>query len=369
MPDDFAAAIDRARALVLAGKPQEATRLIRQALSRQGAIDPTVDPVTDPRPLRRVDPANLPDAEILPGPAAPKVVPLSGRRPAPRRTPAPGTATSGRHRIETPEGARDYTLFLPDLPPDTPPAGLILMLHGCTQTPEDFALGTRMNQHAQQAGLIVAYPAQTRGHNPQGCWNWFRPADQRRDRGEPAILAALARQLAADHRLPPHRLFAAGLSAGGAMAAILGHEYPDLFSAIAIHSGLAAGAASDVASAFAAMRGDGPAPAAQRGGPRIITFHGSADATVHPANSAQIMAAARHGGTAPRITTGTAQGRAFTRSQTFGPDGQPLTEHWEIEGSGHAWSGGSPSGSHADPSGPDASALMIDFFLGQPGRT
>lgn len=383
MPDDFATAMNRARDLVRAGKPQEATRLIQATLGSQPALDATPDPVTVPRPVSArhgkpsIDPSRIDDAELAadkPGsrrrPLGDVITGLTKNRPKFPKTRmakpdigVPQGASFDWRHVDTPHGGRDYRLYVPSRMPDGP-QGLILMLHGCTQNPDDFAAGTCMNAHAERHGLIVAYPAQTRNDNAQACWNWFRQADQVRDRGEPAILAAITRTLGAEFRIPADRLFAAGLSAGGAMAAILGQTYPDLFSAVAIHSGLAAGSASDVVSAFAAMRGDAQSPARSVRTPRTITFHGSADNTVHPDNSAQIMALARHGTTDPVVTTGTAQGRRYNRSQTFGADGTVQTEHWEIAGAGHAWSGGSPAGSYTDAKGPDASALAVAFFLG-----
>ena len=201
------------------------------------------------------------------------------------------------------------------------------------------------------------------------CWNWFRPGDQRRDAGEPAILAGLARHIVAGVRRAAKRVFVAGLSAGGAMAAVLGETYPDLFAAVGVHSGLPAGCASDVMSAFAAMRGDpGVAPAVRRRGrmPRTIVFHGGADRTVHPSNAEQIVAAARSPA-ALRDERGEAGGRAYVRIVADGPGGPPELECWMVDGAGHAWSGGDPAGSYADPAGPDASAEMVRFFL-QTGR-
>lgn len=383
MPDDFATAMNRARDLVRAGKPQEATRLIQATLTAQPPLDATPDPVTHPRPAPprnrkpRIDPSRIEDAELANAkpdrkrrPLGDVISGLTKNRPAMPKARAasagidtPAGARFEQRRLDTPQGSRDYRLYVPSALPDGP-QGLILMLHGCTQNPDDFAAGTAMNAHAERHGLVVAYPAQTRSDNAQSCWNWFRPADQMRDRGEPAILAAIARTLADEFRIPADRIFVAGLSAGGAMAAILGQTYPDLFSATAIHSGLAAGSATDVVSAFAAMRGDAATPARSNRPVRTITFHGSADSTVHPANSAQIMALARQTAEEPLVTTGTANGRAFTRSQTFAPDGAVQTEHWEIAGTGHAWSGGSPAGSYTDPAGPNASALAVGFFLG-----
>lgn len=379
MPDDFATAMTRARDLVRAGKPQEATRLIQATLAQQPALDPTPDPVTDPRPVRQarpmIDPASLPDAEVVapePGkrrPLADVITGLTRNRPKLKPAPASGSrpplASGARFDwrvIETAQGRRDYRLYVPASLPEGP-QGLVLMLHGCTQSPDDFAAGTAANSHADRLGLIVAYPAQTRSHNAQACWNWFRPSDQTRDSGEPAILAALARTLAAEFSIPKDRVFAAGLSAGGAMAAILGKAYPDVFSAVAIHSGLAAGSASDVVSAFAAMRGEARTGSGRTTSPRTITFHGTADSTVHPVNSAQIMSAAREAAHKAIVTKGVANGRSFTLGRTLAPDGTRLTEDWLIEGAGHAWSGGSPAGSYTDANGPDATALMLGFFL------
>jgi poly(hydroxyalkanoate) depolymerase family esterase len=258
-----------------------------------------------------------------------------------------------------PEGSRRYRLYVPAaVAAGAAPAGLVLMLHGCTQTPEDFALGTGMNAAAETAGLLVVYPAQERGENSLGCWNWFRPGDQGRHRGEAALLAALVREIVAEHRVPEGRAFAAGLSAGGAMAAVLGESHPEVFAAIGVHSGLPAGSASDVLTAFAAMRGEtaGPAPR-----PRVptIVFHGTADGTVHPVNAARLA-----GVPDPAATIhGEAGGRSYRRSLAPGSDGVPSVECWLIDGAGHAWSGGSAAGSYADPAGPDATAEMLRFFL------
>jgi poly(hydroxyalkanoate) depolymerase family esterase len=276
-------------------------------------------------------------------------------------------------------GTRQYRLYVPASAVHGL-EGLVMMLHGCTQTPEDFATGTNMNAVAEANRLLVAYPAQTRANNAASCWNWFNPGDQRRDAGEPAIIAGLARELAAEFDIPRGRIFAAGLSAGGAMAAVLGETYPDVFAAIGVHSGLPAGAANDVISAFAAMRGDSattsPKPSGGSGrGPRTIIFHGTADRTVHAGNAERLAAAAgaRTPSGASRSERGTAgSGRAWARTRVEDPQGTVAVELWMIEGAGHAWAGGQAGGSYTDPSGPDASAEMVRFFLspeqGRSGR-
>jgi poly(hydroxyalkanoate) depolymerase family esterase len=263
-------------------------------------------------------------------------------------------------------GQRDYWLYTPGSAKGGM-AGLIVMLHGCTQTPQDFAAGTAMNLHAERHGLGILYPAQARGANAQSCWNWFSKADQRRDRGEPAILSGMTRQIIAGSGVPPAQVFVAGLSAGAAMAVILGEAYPDQFAAVGAHSGLPFGAASDVASAFAAMAGQpakaGLAPSSGRK-PATIVFHGTGDTVVHPDNGTRIVADALSGnGTQVQtVEHGQAQGRAFSRTITSGT-GSPNVEHWVVEGMGHAWSGGQAAGSYTDRAGPDASAEMVRFFL------
>lgn len=273
-------------------------------------------------------------------------------------------------RYEAQEGARDYRLYVPAAL-DGPPRGLILMLHGCTQTPEDFAVGTGMNALAERERLILAYPEQRQTHNGNRCWNWFRPEDQRRGDGEPAVLAGMTQALVAEFSVPHDRVFVAGLSAGGAMAAVLGETYPDLIDAVGVHSGVACGSARDARSALAAMRGLVTAgiPGGVEG-PRTIIFHGDADRTVHPSNAARLVVRAVGEGASGHWNTHTEGGRAVTRSVTRnGPDGRTV-ELWMVEGAGHAWSGGNPAGSYAEAEGPDASAEMVRFFLSkEPGQT
>lgn len=265
-------------------------------------------------------------------------------------------------------GSRRYRVYIP-ASAGSAATGMIVMLHGCTQTPEDFAVGTGMNDLAEKHGFIVIYPHQSRGENAQSCWNWFRRSDQRRGSGEPAILASLAQKLAADHRVPRNRIFVAGLSAGGAMAAILGETYPDVFSGVGAHSGLAAGSAKDVPSAFTAMAGNGSgaAPASGTAAVRTIILHGTSDSTVHPINGEQIAQRALAHGPRQTLQTedrGQAGGRDYVRKVILDGGGASLVEHWEIEGLGHAWSGGCAKGSYTDERGPDASRAIVRFFFG-----
>lgn len=291
-----------------------------------------------------------------------------------------GTATGQSTGVERPQdtyacdaGARSYHVYIP--PTVTSSAtGVVMMLHGCTQTGQDFATGTGMNTLADAHGFVVVYPQQSRGDNAQSCWNWFSPSDQQRDRGEPAILAGLMHKVMADFDVPLNRGFVAGLSAGGAMAAILGEAYPDVFSAVGVHSGLPVGAATNVASAFAAMAGPASERTSHDRAPsdvRSIIFHGTADSTVHPSNAERIAMRAKVGATADDIETiSTVQigGRTVEQAVTTMPCGSTRVEVWSVGGLGHAWSGGQPGGSYTDIQGPDASAEMVRFFFEQAGH-
>lgn len=270
-------------------------------------------------------------------------------------------------------GSCAYKLYLPASQP-VRPKGLIVMLHGCNQNPDDFARGTHMNAEAERHGLAVVYPAQTAGDNAAACWNWFRAGDQARGAGEPAMLASLVRKLTKEFGLDRGSVFVAGLSAGGAMAAILADVYPDLFSAAGVHSGLARGAAQGVMSAATAMRSGGTIPAetvARAAAPmRRIIFHGDADGTVHASNAAMIVAAALGEGAVPAKVVGrSVRGRDYVRSDFAGPDGRIRLQLWMLTGGGHAWSGGRVAGTYTDATGPDASALMVRFFLAGPALT
>jgi poly(hydroxyalkanoate) depolymerase family esterase len=266
-------------------------------------------------------------------------------------------------------GTRAFKLFQP-AGVEGSPLPLVVMLHGCTQDPDDFAAGTRMNELAQERGFYVLYPQQAARSNSHKCWNWFVPGDQRRGAGEPALLAGMTRHVMQTHPIDPARVYVAGLSAGGAMAAILAREYPDLFAAAGIHSGLPAGAARDVGSAFKVMKSGAPA-APTRSAP-LVVFHGDADDTVASRNGDALIESVL--AALPRCArtdgAGTAGGRSFRHTSWRAADAPvhapSLAEQWSIAGAGHAWSGGSASGSYAEAAGPDASREMLRFFLEHP---
>jgi len=205
------------------------------------------------------------------------------------RTSVPDGARFEERTYANAAGSRTYKLFVPSGYIENP-VPLVVMLHGCKQSPDDFAVGTRMNQLAEEQTFLVAYPAQSTAANPSRCWNWFKALDQERDQGEPSLIAGITREIMSDFEVEPGRVFIAGLSAGGAAAAILGTSYPELFAAVGVHSGLACGAALDMPSAFAAMRTGARAELDRPGAVRIIVFHGDRDMTVNSVNGDQVIA-------------------------------------------------------------------------------
>ena len=282
--------------------------------------------------------------------------------------------TNGSHTHAT--LTRGYKLYVP-----TPSTGqarpLVVMLHGCTQNPDDFALGTGMNERAREQGFCVLYPEQSQAANPQRCWNWFKHNHQCRGSGEPALIASMTQAIIKEHDIDPRRVFIAGLSAGGAMAAIVADAYPEIFAAAGVHSGLPNGAASNVGEALAVMSsgqsGNGMSSTQatklpQRLVPTIV-FHGDQDRTVHPRNGEQVIASALGSSSAasPRVTQGVSpNGRRYTSATHHGDTGKVLAEHWLVHGAGHAWSGGHAKGSYTDATGPDATAEMLRFFFEHP---
>lgn len=282
----------------------------------------------------------------------------------------------GAYRGE--HGARRYRLYVPDSRSLHPT--LLVMLHGCTQDALDFAAGTRMNDLAEEAGLLVLYPEQPVEAHPKRCWRWYEPEHQVRGRGEPAILAGLIRQVSEAHDVPRDGIHLAGISAGAAMALVVASAYPELFGSVASHSGIPYGAARSAEDGLAVMTGGGPdvevlarrlreaAGGSHSSLPPLLVFQGTADEAVHPDNAertvqAWLRAAGRGRPAGPdvrREAEGTA-GRAWVRRVWRDGDGRPQVEQWTVEGLGHAWSGGSEAGSYADPRGPDASREILRF--------
>lgn len=291
-----------------------------------------------------------------------------GRAGRPAQIDAPLGGAAFEERLFIGEaGKRGYKLYVPSgYTGQAVP--LVVMLHGCTQSPDDFAAGTRMNELAEEQTFLVAYPAQPQSANISKCWNWFRASDQQRGRGEPSLIAGITREVMSDLAVEPGRVYIAGLSAGGAAAAVMGQTYPELYAAIGVHSGLACGAATDMPSAFEAMRQGRPSAGGSKGTVPTIVFHGDGDLTVNPVNGDQVIAQSKAGaGLRQTQSRGQSEkGVHYTRIVHTGDDGKPRLEQWVLHGAGHAWSGGSSAGSFTDPSGPDASREMMRFFRQHP---
>jgi poly(hydroxyalkanoate) depolymerase family esterase len=278
------------------------------------------------------------------------------------------------HTYDGPEGTRRYRLAVPAGLDPARPAPLLVMLHGCTQDPDDFAAGTRMDSLAADRGVIVVWPEQPAAAHPQKCWTWYDPAHQARGTGEPAILAAIAREVAARLPVDPTRVYVAGISAGGAMAVNVAASHPDLFAAVAAHSAVAYRAAGNAMEALAAMR-DGAADesalnaaaAAAFGAgirrPPLLVIHGAADAVVNVENGRQLARQWAGGARPASSARGESGGRAFSLDAYADASGAPVAELILVEGLGHAWSGGSSDGTYTDPAGPDASEHVLRFLL------
>ena len=362
-----------------AGPMQRVTETIRQALGSVTRGNPTSPSASSPAAddsiidvAARVVGADevASDARSAPGP-----------QPA-QRHPSGHFAT---HQFTGAAGTRSYRLYTPPGSGGAP-RPVVVMLHGCTQTSDDFARGTRMNQLADLHDVLVVYPEQAAQANPSRCWNWFNTQDQSRDNGEPSLIAGIVREVIASRAADPRRVFVAGLSAGGAMAVILGETYPELFAGVGAHSGLPYASAHDVPSALAAMKGgrSGSVPSipvpARSARPLshpvpTIVFHGDRDHTVQQKNGTDIvdqaLGAYHARSVGEKLRRVTQQGKApggrrFEQTLLIDGNGLAHIEHWVLRGAGHAWAGGDAGGSYTDPTGPDASAEMLRFFLSRP---
>jgi poly(hydroxyalkanoate) depolymerase family esterase len=333
------------------GDLRAATATILTALGRHSPASGTEDVID-------VEARSIPDPDA----GVPPVAALTDEGPSTKEQPTfdDGCGESfNPGRFGTASAARDYKLYVP------PAAGtkrlpLVVMLHGCTQDPDDFAAGTRMNDAAREQGMFVLYPAQSGKANPQRCWNWFKHNHQARGRGEPALLAAMVQEIIARYPIDAERVYVAGLSAGGAMAAILASAYPEVFAAVGVHSGLPAGAARDLPSALQAMKNGSTRPHGTGAQIPTIVIHGDRDRTVHPVNGENIFGCTD--GTSELQEGRTGDGHRWTRRMQRDGTGKVIAEHWSIHGADHAWSGGSERGSFTDPRGPDATAAMLRFF-------
>ena len=342
---------------VQARDPQAATDIIQQALAQAGLL--TSQQKTDASPQA----PEFVDLNSPPAWSKPKSRPRPATKPQSR---LPGRFIVGSHVCEA--GSRRYKLYIPAKPAEGR-RPLVVMLHGCTQNPDDFAVGTGMNALAEELGVLVLYPEQDGRANHSHCWNWFEPGHQARDAGEPGILAGMTREVMREYDAEPSQVFVAGMSAGGAMAAVLGAEYPELFAAIGVHSGLPAGSARDMITGLQAMKKPGRGRSLREAVP-VIVFHGDADHVVNQGNGEAVLkqfVGAHAGLRATPLhaseTESTQGGRRATHRTWRDEEGRAMAEHWVVHGAGHTWAGGDAAGSHTDALGPNASREMLRFFL------
>jgi len=353
------------------GKLAEATALLQGSAGASAPPPAWRQTVPPPPPSSRQSPGTFRDGlgsvnlrDFL------SRMPRDGRTHAARSAPVgsrlPGRWLRGSYANGA--GERSYGLYVPSGYAGQP-VPLIAMLHGGTQSADDFAAGTRMNELAERHTFLVVYPEHSANANPMRYWNWFQRAHQHRDTGEPSLIAGITRHIAAEHAVDAARVYVAGFSAGAAMAAVMAACYPDVYAAVGVHSGLAYGVASDVASAFEAMK-HGARRRSAAGTVPLIVFHGDSDPTVDHVNAKCLVdvwvRAAGESSSRYRILNHAGQvpqGRRYTRHVFTDGEGKPVVEQWTIHDGGHAWAGGSPHGSYTDPSGPDASAELVRFFL------
>jgi poly(hydroxyalkanoate) depolymerase family esterase len=380
MTQTFLAEMQKSTALVRDGNVLEATKLIQSVLragvaeAEHSSSDLEEQPIHQRRGVKDLNRnfAQPGHATARPRRSLRENIALLQKGtalPLPRvargREPIPHGASFETNSFSCAAGSRNYKLYVPSKP-SISPRPLVVMLHGCTQDADDFASGTGMNRLAEELNVLIAYPEQSSGHNQLKCWNWFDPQHQRQNFGEPAIIAGIVDEIVSKRTADRSRIFVIGLSAGGAMAIVLGKTYPEVFSGIGVHSGLPYLSASDVASAFAAMKKTRSGSRSDRGSlkTRTIVFHGDADTTVHVGNGSQVFSEAfASDDTKLTISNGEVPGgHRYSVTKAKSADGETVAEYWMIKGAGHAWSGGHLAGSYTDPKGPDASREMLRFF-------
>ena len=301
-----------------------------------------------------------------------------------------GSWTSGT--VKNASGSLDYKLFVSSTYRKDKPVPLVLMLHGCTQKAEELAAISGFNELADKNSFLVAYPEQSAAANPLRCWNWFDPKHQSRDAGESSLIAAVIQDIRASYTIDQKRTYAVGISAGGAMAVVMGTTYPELFAGLAVIAGMEYKAGLTVQEGLAAMKQGGPDPNQQgilafqaiQKSPAgsvmrlpLIVFQGTKDPYLNPVNADQLIAqwAQTHDylddgkdndsvnvQSASEKTGVVPNGYRFTKYSYNDSKGHLLLEKWIVEGLGHAWPGSSAANPFADAKGPNASEEILRFF-------
>jgi poly(hydroxyalkanoate) depolymerase family esterase len=317
---------------------------------------------------------------------------LPGSGPPTPPTPPPtggsgqGTGVSFAGSYSAAAGTRAYRGYVPSTYTPGTAMPLIVVLHGCTQTADSIRQLTRYDQLAEAKGFIAVFPEQPPSANFLRCWNFFLDAHMHRGTGEPSLIAGITNWVRQRYTVDPRRIYVAGLSAGGAMASVMGASYPDLYAAVGIGSGCEYAATATCAG----WRSSDPTKAAQAAyaemGQRarvlpVIAFQGDKDFTVPPVNADQLVkqwtitadladdhvANGSVSGTPTTTLTGQVpNGRAYTTRYYADADGRELVQYWSVHGMSHAWSGGCSCALHADPQGPDATAAMYAFLMSHP---
>lgn len=290
-------------------------------------------------------------------------------------------------------GSRNYKLWVPAGYDKRKPAPLVVMLHGCTQNPEDLAAISGMNAIAEKNSFLVVYPEQITEANPLRCWNWFDPKHQSRGAGEPSLLRSIVERLKGSFNVDARRIYVAGISAGAGMAVLMAAAYPDLFAGIGVVAGPEFKAATGMDSALIAMKQGGPDPRQQghlafqaitenlgaefRARMPVIVFHGTADPYVNVLHADQVIAQwaqtndylddGKDNDSVKELPAMTVQrvvpgGYSYSQSTYSDGLGRLLMEKWIVKDLGHAWSGGPGAGPFSDPKGPNASVEMWRFF-------
>jgi poly(hydroxyalkanoate) depolymerase family esterase len=301
-----------------------------------------------------------------------------------------GSWTSGK--VKNPSGSLEYKLFVSSAYRKEKSVPLVVMLHGCTQKVEELAAISGINELADKNNFLVAYPEQSVAANPLKCWNWFDPKHQSRDAGEPSLIAAVIQDIRTSYNIDEKRMYVVGISAGGAMAVVMGTAYPELFAGLGVIAGTEYKAALNVQDGLTAMKQGGPDPnqqgllafqAIQKSpvGTKtrlpLIVFQGTKDPYLSPVNTDQLITqwAQTHdylddGKDNDSVSIRSAKekkvdvpgGYSLTKSSYSDSQGHLLLEKWIVEGLGHAWPGSSVANPFADAKGPNATEEMWRFF-------